>query len=184
MGQRGQEIKNGLEKSIVLVGLMGSGKSSVGRRLAEDLGVEFADVDEEIVKASSLTIAEIFEQYGEAEFRALETRVLERMLGETPKVIATGGGVFVNDANREMINNGAISVYLDGDLDTLWERVRHKSHRPLLNQDNPKQVLADLLDERRRFYEEAQFRVPTYLEQTHEDMVERIKSVTGLNSEQ
>lgn len=169
-----------LKKSIVLVGLMGSGKSSVGRRLASCLDVEFVDVDDEIVKAADLTIADIFEQYGEVEFRALERRVLLRLLTENPKVIATGGGAFISSENRQIIQRSGTSVWLDANLDTLWERVRHKKHRPLLLNENPKATLANLLLERNPKYALADFRVPSYMDQTHDDMVDRIVETIGL----
>ncbi len=171
-----------VDKSIVLVGLMGSGKSSVGRRFAGQYGLDFADVDEEIVCAADLTIAEIFEQYGEAEFRALETRVLKRLLDEEPKVIATGGGAFLSEANREIISSNGISIWLDADLETLWERVRHKKHRPLLNHARPKEILAELLETRNPYYALADYRVPSYAEQTHEEMVQRIADRLGLET--
>ncbi len=169
-----------LQKSLVLIGLMGSGKSSVGKRLAEQEGWHFADLDDEIVRASALTIAEIFEQYGEAEFRALEGRVLERLLQQEPMVLATGGGAFLQGHNRELIGDYGISVWLDADLETLWERVRHKKHRPLLNNDHPKEVLAELLEGRNPVYALADFRVPSYSDQSHEDMVERILTTIGM----
>ncbi len=169
-----------LDKSIVLVGLMGSGKSSVGKRLAEAHGLPFVDVDDEVILAANLTIAEIFEQYGEAEFRALEHRVLDRLLSEGPYVVATGGGAFMSEANREIIAKAGLSVWLDADLEVLWERVRHKKHRPLLNNENPKAVLSELLEVRNPIYQLADFRVPSYLDQTHEDMVMRISEVIGL----
>ncbi len=168
-----------LKKSVVLIGMMGSGKSSVGRLLANDLAVPFWDVDTEIEVSANRKISEIFEEYGEAEFRSLESRVLKRLLGEKPSVIATGGGAFVNSQNREAILNNCISVWLDAELDTLWDRVRTKTHRPLLQAENPKQVLANLMKNRNPTYGLADFRVKSYPEQAHQEMVDRIRQTIG-----
>lgn len=145
----------GLGRTIVLVGLMGSGKSSVGKRLAAALGALFVDSDSEIEKAANLSVAEIFERFGEPYFRAGENRVLERILLGDPVVLATGGGAFVAESNRQLVRQHAVSVWLRADVDTLFERVRNKPGRPLLQGDNPKAVLERLANERYAYYSQA-----------------------------
>lgn len=165
---------------LLLVGLMGSGKTSVGKRLARRLGLPFLDADDEIETAAGRTISEIFDEFGEEEFRALEHRVLARLIKGERAVIATGGGAFIAKKNRELIRNQAISIWLDADLDTLWERVRHKKHRPLLtNSQNPKEKLTELYHERRPFYALADHRVFSVADQPHEIMVGKICKALG-----
>ena len=135
-------------KSIVLVGLMGSGKSSVGRRLATHLGMEFRDADTEIEEAAGMSIADIFQLHGEGEFRAGETRVIARLLGEEPMVLATGGGAWMAEQTRAAVQETAISVWLDAELDILMERVGRRSHRPLLQNNDPKGTKQRLLEDR------------------------------------
>lgn len=163
-----------LKTTLVLVGLMGSGKSSVGRRLAARLQAPFRDSDSEIEEAAGRTIPEIFADFGEPEFRKGETRVLSRLLDFPPHVLATGGGIVIAPENRELIRNSAVSVWLDADLDVLWKRVLGKTHRPLLQQDNPKAVLAALMEKRRDYYAAADVHVKSEDGLTHEDMVDRI----------
>jgi shikimate kinase len=139
-------------RPIVLVGLMGVGKSTVGRRLAHRLGLPFADADEEIEAAAGMTIAEIFDRFGEPYFRAGERRVIARLIDGKPKVIATGGGAFVNDETRARILADAIAVWLDADTDVLAERVRRRDTRPLLRGRDPRTVLADLARVRNPLY--------------------------------
>lgn len=119
-----------LHKTIVFVGMMGAGKTAVGRALAAQLGVAFRDSDHEIEDAAQRSIAEIFARDGEAFFRRKETQIIERLLKGTPGVLSTGGGAFMSEANRRMISQMGVSVWLDADLDLLWERVRHKDTRP------------------------------------------------------
>ncbi|MCK5444411.1 MAG: shikimate kinase [Rhodospirillaceae bacterium] len=140
---------------IVLIGLMGAGKSSIGRRLAKKMDIPFNDADEEIEKAAGLSVSDIFEIYGEAEFRALEHRVIVRMLGEGPQVLATGGGAFMQPAIRTAIRASAISVWLKADLKTLMERTSRRGGRPLLEKGDPEAVLEKLMDERYPVYGEA-----------------------------
>ncbi|MGN6358666.1 MAG: shikimate kinase [Novosphingobium sp.] len=148
-----------IDRPIALVGMMGVGKSSVGKRLAAALGVPFVDADEEIEKAAKLTIPEIFEQFGEAEFRDGERRVIARLIDGTPKVVATGGGAFVNAETRALILAKAITVWLDSDIDTLLERVGRRNNRPLLQQGNSRETLARLKQEREHCYAEAPIHV-------------------------
>ncbi|MBV8849930.1 MAG: shikimate kinase, partial [Methylobacteriaceae bacterium] len=124
-------------RSLVLVGMMGSGKTTVGRRLALRLGLPFVDVDQEIVEAAGMPIPDIFARHGEAHFRDGERRVLARLLGGSSRVIATGGGAFMNEATRTRIAENAISVWLKADIDTLMRRVRRRPTRPLLQTPDP-----------------------------------------------
>jgi shikimate kinase len=133
-----------LKKTVVMVGMMGAGKTAVGTALARQLGVPFLDSDEEIVRAAQRSITEIFERDGEPFFRARESEVIGRLLRGVPCVLSTGGGAFLAEANRQMISQAGVSVWLRADLDLLWQRVRHKATRPLLRTPNPRQTLADL----------------------------------------
>lgn len=141
-----------LHKTVVLVGMMGAGKTAVGKELARMLSVPFRDSDEEIVAASRMTIAEIFARDGETFFRAREAEEIARLLRDTPSVLSVGGGAFLNDETRALITDLGVSVWLKADLDLLWARVRHKTTRPLLRTDNPRQTLSDLLDARAPVY--------------------------------
>lgn len=147
------------DRTIALVGLMGAGKSTVGRRLATKLGRPFIDSDDEIEKAAGLSVADIFALHGEEEFRRVEHKVLERLLSEPPQVLATGGGAYLNPHTREMMRKNAVTVWLNADLETLWKRVSRRNHRPLLRRPDAKQVLASLFDERRPIYELADLTV-------------------------
>jgi shikimate kinase len=141
-----------LHKTVVLVGMMGAGKTAVGKDLARMLSVPFRDSDEEIVTASRMSIAEIFARDGEAFFRAREAEVIARLLRDTPSVLSVGGGAFLNGDTRALITELGVSVWLKADLDLLWARVRHKTTRPLLRTNNPRQTLSDLLDVRAPIY--------------------------------
>jgi len=163
-----------IDKPLVLVGLMGCGKSSVGWRLAAKLGVEFVDTDDEIAKAAGMSIPEIFAELGEAAFRDGEVKVISRILAGGPKVMATGGGAFISPMVRAEIERVGTSVWLRGDLETLWGRVEGKTSRPLLNAKNPKQVLADLMDARYPTYALADIVVHTRANNTHEVVVDDI----------
>jgi shikimate kinase len=142
-------------RNIVFVGLMGAGKSAVGRMVAQQLKVPFIDTDVEIERVSRMTISELFATYGEEEFRALETRVIKRLMRGGPKVVSTGGGAFINDTTRGHIRRGGISLWLKADLEVLWERVNKRDHRPLLKTENPKATLAALMEKRYPIYAEA-----------------------------
>ena len=139
-------------RPIVLVGLMGVGKTTVGRRLAVRLGLSFVDADNEIEVAAGLSIAEIFTRFGEAHFRDGERRVIARLIDGTPKIIATGGGAFMNDATRALILERATAVWLDADIDTLASRVSRRDNRPLLHGKDARAVLGDLAAVRNPVY--------------------------------
>jgi shikimate kinase len=146
-------------KPIVLVGMMGVGKTTIGRRVAAKLNRQFLDSDEEIEKAAQMSIPEIFEQRGESEFRAGETRVIARVLKENDIVLATGGGAFVNAETRALVKDGAVSVWLKANADILFERVSRRSNRPLLKTANPRATLEKLIEERYPIYAEADITV-------------------------
>ena len=147
------------DRSIVLVGLMGSGKSTIGRRLASRLNMRFADADDEIERAAGMTISEIFGRFGEAHFRDGERRVIARLLAGPPLILATGGGAFMNDETRALIQADSVSIWLDADIPTLVERVARRNHRPLLKDRDPGQVLRELAAVRTPIYAEAHIRV-------------------------
>lgn len=149
-------------KPIVLVGLMGAGKSTVGRRLATRLNLPFVDADTEIEEAAGMTVAEIFDRFGEPYFRDGERRVIARLIDGTPKVIATGGGAFVQDETRELILAAATAVWLDADPDVLADRVRRRDTRPLLRGRDPRDVLIELAARRNPFYAMAPIRVQSF----------------------
>jgi shikimate kinase len=163
-----------LTRPLVLVGLMGAGKTSVGKRLAALIGVPFSDSDAEIEAAAGMSVAEIFARLGEAAFRDGERRVLARLLSGRPEVIATGGGAFVDARTREEIAARATSVWLRADLDLLWDRVRDRPHRPLLQTTDPRGVLADLLERRAPAYGEADVIVDSRRGASHEAMARAI----------
>ena len=144
-----------IEKPLVFVGMMGVGKSVIGRGVAERLKLEFADADEEIEAAAGCSIPEIFERHGEDAFRDGERRVILRLLDKPAKVIATGGGAFMNTETRIAIKERAISVWLNADLDTLWQRVCWRGDRPMLKTIDPKATLQQLIEERSPTYAEA-----------------------------
>lgn len=148
-------------RSVVFVGLMGAGKTAIGRRVAGMLGIPFTDSDHEIESVSRMTIPDLFERYGEAEFRALEQRVIVRLIEHGPQVLSTGGGAFMNAQTRDAIAERGITVWLKADVDTLFERVSKKQNRPLLRNANPRAVLEKLMDERYPVYALADVTVPT-----------------------
>ena len=148
-----------IDRPVVLVGMMGVGKTSVGRRLASLLHMPFTDADDEIVHAAQMSIPEIFEQYGEAYFRDGERRVIARLVAHGRGVISTGGGAFINPETRALILDKAIAVWLDSDIDVLLERVGRNSNRPLLKSGNPRETLTRLKAEREAAYAEAPIHV-------------------------
>jgi shikimate kinase len=154
-----------IDRPIVLVGMMGVGKSSVGKRLAALLECPFVDADEEIERSAQMTIPEIFETFGEPYFRDGERRVIARLISESGErpggrlVLATGGGAFCNDETRALILDKAITVWLDSEIDTLVDRTARKDNRPLLKEGNPREVLTRLRSEREPFYAQAPIHV-------------------------
>ncbi|MFZ9200288.1 MAG: shikimate kinase [Paracoccaceae bacterium] len=163
-----------LKKTAVMVGMMGAGKTAVGTALARLLGVPFRDSDEEIVRAANRSIAEIFERDGEAFFRARETEVISRLLVGEPSILSTGGGAFLSDQNRALISEHGVSVWLRADLELLWQRVRHKTTRPLLRTANPRETLRGLYDVRLPFYQKADLAVDAAPDLSVEDMARRV----------
>jgi shikimate kinase len=149
------------DRSIVFVGLMGAGKSTVGRRLAKRLGLGFVDSDDEIERAADHSIPEMFDRFGEASFRDGERRVIARLIEGPPRVIATGGGAFVNEETRKLILETCIAIWLDADLETLAQRVSRRDHRPLLKDKEPLPLLRELAARRNPIYAEAHLRVRT-----------------------
>ncbi len=148
-----------LTRTVALVGMMGAGKSSVGRRLASALQVPFRDADTEIETAAGCSINEIFARFGEEAFREGERKVIARMLGDAPHVLATGGGAFIDDETRARLKADAFSVWISVPLEVLWERVKRRDTRPLLKRDNPREVLESLLREREPVYAEADLKI-------------------------
>ncbi len=142
-------------RPIVLVGLMGAGKTSVGRRLAEKLGIPFVDADQEIEAAAGQPIRDIFAEHGEAYFREGERRVIQRLLGNGAQVLATGGGAYMNDETRARIRAAGVSVWLKAPLPHLMNRVAKRHDRPLLQTEDPEAVMRDLMDKRYPIYAEA-----------------------------
>ena len=161
-------------RSIVLVGMMGAGKSSIGRRLAQRLGISFVDADAEIEAAAGMTIAEIFATYGESYFRSGEQRVIARLLESGPQVLATGGGAFMNDETRAGIRQKGVSVWLKAEFDVLMRRVKRRAtaDRPML-QGDPAQRIRHLMDERYPLYAQADVMVMSR-EVSHEIIVNEI----------
>lgn len=172
-----------LKKTVVMVGMMGAGKTAVGTALARLLGVPFLDSDEEIVRAADRSIAEIFERDGEAFFRAREAEVLTRLLRAAPSVLSTGGGAFLSDRNRALIESSGVSVWLRVDLDLLWQRVRHKSTRPLLRTANPRETLRELYEARVPFYSLADIAVDSAAELPVEVMAQRVADALATRSD-
>jgi shikimate kinase len=160
-------------RSIVLVGMMGAGKSSIGRRLAARLGIPFSDADAEIEQAAGMSVADIFEAHGESSFRSGEARVIARLLEGGPQVLATGGGSFMNPETRARIHEKGVSVWLKADAEVLLRRVRRRNDRPLLRNDDPAKTLADLLAAREPIYSEANLTVVSR-DVPHEIIVEEI----------
>jgi shikimate kinase len=169
------DLTKRLDRPVVLVGLMGVGKSTVGRRLAVRLGVPFVDSDEEIEDAAGCSAAEIFERFGERDFRDGERRLVARLVEGEIRVIATGGGAFVDANTRRLLNERAITVWLDAPVDILAERTARRDTRPLLRNGDPKAVLQKLAEERRPSYAEAHIHVKSG-GGAHQDVVAAIVS--------
>ena len=162
-------------RAIVLVGLMGAGKSTVGRRLAARLGLIFRDADNEIEEAAGMSIPDIFAIYGEAHFRDGERRVIDRLLRDGSIVLATGGGAFMDETTRANVGEAGVSVWLKADLETLMRRVRKRSNRPLLQNPDPEGTMRKLMEARDPVYARADVTVESR-EGTHEQVVESIVS--------
>ncbi|WP_238366564.1 shikimate kinase [Mesobacterium pallidum] len=169
-----------LRKTVVLVGMMGAGKTAIGKALALRLGVPFLDSDAEIEAAANMSIAEIFSRDGEPFFRKKESQVIGRLLDAGPSILSTGGGAYLADINRNMISEKGVAVWLNADLDTLWNRVRHKDTRPLLRTSDPKGTLAALCELREPIYALADLSVeslPRYsIEETCAKVIEALKT--------
>jgi shikimate kinase len=163
-----------LKKTVVMIGMMGAGKTAIGTHLAHALHVPFVDSDEEIVKAANMTIAEIFERDGEPFFRRKESQVLGRLLNGPPCVLSTGGGAFLAPENREMIAKAGVSVWLMADLELLWQRVRHKTTRPLLRTANPRETLRTIHDARVPIYALADLSVQSLPHYSVDDMTAKV----------
>ena len=160
-------------RPIVLVGLMGAGKSSIGRRLANQLGLPFKDADAEIEAASNLTVSEFFDLHGEAAFREGERKVIARLLKEPRHVLATGGGAFMDKKTRSLIKKKGCSIWLRAELDVIYKRCMKRNNRPLLKTGNPKATLKKLMDERYPVYAEADITVDSG-DGPHEIVVDKI----------
>lgn len=156
-----RQAPGAVQRPVVLVGLMGAGKTTVGRKLAQMLDLPFVDTDQEIEDASRMTISELFATYGEAEFRALEARVVARLLDDGPRIIATGGGAYMNEGTRRLLAERSITVWLKAELDVLMDRVMKKPTRPLLQTPDPRATLKALMDVRYPVYALADLHVPT-----------------------
>ena len=165
---------------VILVGLMGCGKSAIGKRLAEALAVPFIDSDAEIVAQEGASIADIFEQKGEAYFRKLERDTLQRLMQDNaPKIIATGGGAFINDETRQMMLDESLVIWIDAAIDVLLERVSRKKTRPLLEQGDKATILKELMDKRYPIYAKAHLRIESANvphEVTLENAIETIRN--------
>lgn len=166
-----------LKKTVVMVGMMGAGKTAVGRALAARLGVPFLDSDSEIEAAANMTVPEIFVRDGEPFFRRKESQVISRLLDEERGILSTGGGAFLAEANRKMISEKGVSVWLNAGPEVLWNRVRHKDSRPLLRTANPKATLLELYEARQPFYRQADLMVVSEADVSVEQMVDRVLAV-------
>lgn len=163
-----------LKKTVAMVGMMGAGKTAVGRALAARIGAPFLDSDAEIERAANMSVAEIFARDGEAFFRLKETQVISRLLREARCVLSTGGGAFLSEANRREISRHGVSVWLKADLDLLWTRVRHRDSRPLLRTPDPRGTLRALYETRVPMYELADLQVAAAPGVSVDEMVDRV----------
>lgn len=163
-----------VERSIVLVGMMGAGKTAVGRQMASRLGLPFVDSDGEIETSSGMTISEIFSRLGEPDFREMETATLSKFLSGDPLVMSVGGGAFIRKVNRRLIRQHGTSVWLKPSLETVWERVRNNRKRPLIQVEDPRAELSRLLRERNPVYAKADIRVHTSNDRTVSAMAKAV----------
>lgn len=172
--RKGMAFGMGLKKSVVMVGMMGSGKTAVGTQLARLLSVPFIDSDDAIVSAANRSIAEIFERNGEPFFREKETQVITRLLDGPACVLSTGGGAFMSPVNRGLIAAKGVSVWLRADVELLWQRVRHKTTRPLLRTANPRATLKEIYDVRVPVYALADLAVDAEVDLSIDAMARRV----------
>lgn len=163
-----------LKKTVALVGMMGAGKTAVGRAVALKLDVPFLDSDAEIEAAANLSVPEIFQRDGEVFFRKRETEVIHRLLQTQRGILSTGGGAYLAQVNRENISTAGVALWLDASLDLLWNRVRHKDTRPLLRTANPRATLAEIFAERTPVYQLAELRVECGPDLSIDEMAERV----------
>ncbi|OPZ78319.1 MAG: Shikimate kinase [Alphaproteobacteria bacterium ADurb.Bin438] len=166
-----------INKSIMLVGLMGCGKTSVGMLLSKHYKMPFFDSDVEIEKASNISISDFFANYGEAEFRKGEEKIISRLLNDEPSVIATGGGAFISENTRSMANENALTIWINADVEVLYERTSKSDRRPLLKNTDIRAKLTNLLNERQKFYSQAKIVVPTYKETARSTSRRVIKAI-------
>jgi shikimate kinase len=167
-----------LPRTVALVGLMGAGKSAIGRRLAQRLRLPFVDADDEIERAAGCSISEFFERFGEAEFRNGERRVISRLLEDAPHVLSTGGGAYIDPATRALMREKALTVWLRADLDVLFDRVKKRAHRPLLRQGDPREILRLLMEQRYPIYAESDLVVESTAQpadRTTEQVIEALR---------
>lgn len=178
-----QKVKNVLStKSLILVGLMGAGKSAIGRRVASRLQMKFLDADTEIELAAGQSISDIFAEHGEAYFRDREEKIIERLLVDGPLILATGGGAFMSEVTRQNIKAHGISVWLHAELDVLMERVGRRDHRPLLRTEDPRAVMQKLIDERYPIYSQSDITVESR-DVAHEVIVQEILKAIATQSQ-
>jgi len=169
-----------LHKTVVFVGMMGAGKTAIGRAVAQMLDVPFSDSDAALEEAAQMSISEIFERDGEAFFRDRETEVIDRLMQKAPCILSTGGGAFMSARNRDLITHKGLSVWLNADLELLWERVRHKDSRPLLRTADPYGTLKSLYDQRKDVYAQANVAVETHADYSIADTAQAV--VTALKT--
>lgn len=170
----GRKMDGKLKKTVVLVGMMGAGKTAVGRALASRLEAPFLDSDVEIEKAANMTIAEIFSRDGESFFRRKESQVIDRLLDEAQGVLSTGGGAYMDAGNRKKISEKGVAVWLEADLDLLWNRVRYKDTRPLLKTTDPKATLREMYEKRVPVYRLADLSVKADASYSIDNMAEHV----------
>ncbi|MEO1536519.1 MAG: shikimate kinase [Pseudomonadota bacterium] len=163
-----------LKKTVAMVGMMGAGKTAIGTALAKRLGVPFLDSDAEISKAANMTITEIFERDGETFFRDRESEVISRLLDGAPCILSTGGGAFLRPENRQMIAERGAALWLRAELELLWQRVRHKTTRPLLRTSDPRATLAAIQAERDPIYAHADIVVDAAFDLSIDEMTDRV----------
>lgn len=163
-----------LHKTVVIVGMMGAGKTAVGSLVARKLGVGFVDLDREIEAAANLSISEIFEKFGETYFREKETQVLTRLLENPPHILSTGGGAFLFARNRRVISRHAIALWIQAEVNLLWARVRYKTTRPLLQTENPYETLRALHNDREPIYALAPLSVRSISNYSVDDMARQV----------